>query len=32
MVIDVKPQVAVDLSASKVNQVLARYRKAKANF
>mgnify|MGYP005991398567 FL=1 len=30
MVIDVKPQVAVDLSASKVNQVLARYRKAKA--
>ena len=30
MVVDVKPQAAIDLSESKVNQLLARYRKAKA--
>ena len=30
MVIDVKPQAVVDLTQSKVNQLLARYRKAKS--
>ena len=30
MVVDVKPQATIDLSESKVNQLLARYRKAKA--
>ena len=30
MVIDVKPQVTIDYSESKVKQLLARYRKAKA--
>ena len=30
MVVDVKPQVTIDYSESKVKQLLARYRKAKA--